>query len=132
MRTDQKPGELILTLGETFHSGFSHGLNCSEAVNIAPVNWLDEYDKAIEEYRTVGNVKKVSFPLEWILVRIASAADSLKFSKKNWAKMAAKFNSLILTEITKRAELKKTQADVKEIEYINKAEKYDRNVCKIC
>lgn len=109
-------------------------------MNIAPVNWLDEYDKAIEEYRTVGNVKKVainkkikvSFPLEWILVRIASAADSLKFSKKNWAKMAAKFNSLILTEITKRAELKKTQADVKEIEYINKAEKYDRNVCKIC
>ena len=31
------PGEMILTLGGTYHAGFSHGLNCSEAVNIAPI-----------------------------------------------------------------------------------------------
>jgi JmjC domain, hydroxylase len=56
LRTDQNPGELILTFGATYHAGFSHGmrlvsmrgLNCSEAVNIAPVQWLDEYGKAVE------------------------------------------------------------------------------------
>lgn len=41
LRTDQNPGEYIITMGGTYHAGFSHGLNCSEAVNIAPIQWID-------------------------------------------------------------------------------------------
>jgi hypothetical protein len=89
LRTDQKPGELILTFGGTYHAGFSHGitpplipgLNCSEAVNIAPTQWLAEHAKAVELYRRHGNCRKVSFPLEWLVIKILTKIDQTHFSQ---------------------------------------------------
>lgn len=34
----QNPGEMILTLPKGYHSGFSTGLNCAEAVNFSVFN----------------------------------------------------------------------------------------------
>jgi histone demethylase JARID1 len=59
LRTVQKAGEFLFTMGGTYHAGFSLGLNCSEAVNVAPTQWFQEYEKAVNLYRKQGNVKKV-------------------------------------------------------------------------
>ena len=37
-RTIQYPGDIILTLPQGYHAGFSTGLNCSEAINFSVNN----------------------------------------------------------------------------------------------
>ncbi|CAK77676.1 unnamed protein product (macronuclear) [Paramecium tetraurelia] len=102
LRTEQHPGELIITLGATYHAGFSHGFNCSEAVNVAPTQWLDEYERASTEYRMDGNLKKVSFPLEWLLTKVVLMADQVKFTKQSWIKIFDKFKVMVQSEIANR------------------------------
>ncbi|CAK91109.1 unnamed protein product (macronuclear) [Paramecium tetraurelia] len=150
IRTEQHPGELIITLGATYHAGFSHGFNCSEAVNIAPSQWLDEYDRASAEYRMDGNLKKVIFDLNCLrlvfpwngyqprlpLWQIKSSLLNNHGSRYVYLcllfQLYDKFKMMIRTEIDSRNSILALYEQVKTVEFANKLEKYDRNVCKIC
>ncbi|XP_071692735.1 lysine-specific demethylase JMJ13-like [Rutidosis leptorrhynchoides] len=46
----QKPGEYVVTFPRAYHSGFSHGFNCGEAVNFAIGDWFQLGSVASRRY----------------------------------------------------------------------------------
>ncbi|KAD3068867.1 hypothetical protein R6Q59_017139 [Mikania micrantha] len=49
-RASQHSGEFIVTFPRAYHAGFNCGFNCAEAVNVAPVDWLQHGQVAVELY----------------------------------------------------------------------------------
>ncbi|CAH0514709.1 unnamed protein product [Peronospora belbahrii] len=52
----QEPGDIILTFPKAYHSGFSEGFNCTEAVNFVLPNWIDFGRECAEMYRSYGRM----------------------------------------------------------------------------
>ncbi|ESN91986.1 hypothetical protein HELRODRAFT_194466 [Helobdella robusta] len=50
-RTDQCPGEFVITFPRSYHAGFNQGYNCAEAVNFCPPDWVHMGRECIEDYR---------------------------------------------------------------------------------
>jgi len=55
-KVTQEPGEFVLTFPQAFHSGFSFGFNCGEAVNFATYHWIEFAVLASERYRRLGRL----------------------------------------------------------------------------
>ncbi|CAK9167435.1 unnamed protein product [Ilex paraguariensis] len=71
-RAVQHSGEFILTFPRAYHSGFNCGFNCAEAVNVAPVDWLEHGQSAVELYSVQR--RKTSLSHDKLLVRSAREA----------------------------------------------------------
>ncbi|XP_054810000.1 lysine-specific demethylase JMJ13 [Prosopis cineraria] len=52
----QRPGEFIVTFPGAYHSGFSHGFNCGEAVNFAIGDWFPLGAMASRRYAHLNRV----------------------------------------------------------------------------
>ncbi len=53
VHTVQNAGEYVVTFPKAYHCGFSHGWNCSEAVNFATLDWLPFGLEAVRRYAQV-------------------------------------------------------------------------------
>mmetsp|Transcript_2339 Transcript_2339/g.7105 ORF Transcript_2339/g.7105 Transcript_2339/m.7105 type:complete len:460 (+) Transcript_2339:156-1535(+) len=50
----QRPGEFVITMPRSYHSGFSHGFNVGEAVNFALPEWIPYGFSSLESHRGIG------------------------------------------------------------------------------
>ncbi|XP_047967312.1 lysine-specific demethylase JMJ706-like [Salvia hispanica] len=55
-RAVQNPGEFVITFPRAYHSGFSHGFNCGEAVNFAMGDWFHLGSIASRRYALLNRI----------------------------------------------------------------------------
>uniref|UniRef100_F1KQT2 [histone H3]-trimethyl-L-lysine(4) demethylase n=1 Tax=Ascaris suum TaxID=6253 RepID=F1KQT2_ASCSU len=71
----QEPGEFVITFPRSYHAGYNEGLNCAEAVNFAPADWLRKGWLCTFDYARVR--RNCVFSYEELIVRMAKNADQL-------------------------------------------------------
>ncbi|XP_042025894.1 lysine-specific demethylase JMJ706-like [Salvia splendens] len=68
-RAVQNPGEFVITFPRAYHSGFSHGFNCGEAVNFAMGDWFHLGSIASRRYALLNRMPLL--PYEELLCKEA-------------------------------------------------------------
>ena len=84
--TVQKAGDFIVTFPNAYHGGFSHGINCGEAVNFAIPEWLSYGSQAIEKYHkagTKGEKRSDIFAHDQLLYHLGSKISKLVIANKD-------------------------------------------------
>ncbi|XP_064982411.1 lysine-specific demethylase JMJ17-like isoform X1 [Musa acuminata AAA Group] len=71
----QEPGNFVITFPRSFHGGFNFGLNCAEAVNFAPADWLPHGGVGADLYRLYRKAAVLSHE-ELLCVAVKSDCDS--------------------------------------------------------
>ena len=75
-RTVQEQRQFVVTFPQAYHSGFSLGFNCGEAVNFAAADWIPFGLKAVEHY--AKQKRPVSLDQEQLLVNTARLEKNAK------------------------------------------------------
>lgn len=88
----QEPGNFVITFPRSYHGGFNFGLNCAEAVNFAPADWLPHGGFGAELYQLYRKAAVLSH--EELLCVVAKANDcdskALPYLKKELHRIYAK------------------------------------------
>ncbi|KAK1420370.1 hypothetical protein QVD17_21906 [Tagetes erecta] len=79
-RASQHCGEFIVTFPRAYHAGFNCGFNCAEAVNVAPVDWLQHGQVAVELYSQ--QQRKTSISHDKLL--LASSQEAIRALWELW------------------------------------------------
>ncbi|XP_012704579.1 lysine-specific demethylase JMJ706 isoform X2 [Setaria italica] len=78
-RAVQKPGEFVVTFPRAYHSGFSHGFNCGEAVNFAMGEWFPLGAVASQRYALLKRIPVLPYE-ELLCKETALVADEFPMS----------------------------------------------------
>uniref|UniRef100_A0A0A9HUG9 JmjC domain-containing protein n=1 Tax=Arundo donax TaxID=35708 RepID=A0A0A9HUG9_ARUDO len=78
-RAVQKPGEFVVTFPRAYHSGFSHGFNCGEAVNFAMDEWFPLGAIASQRYALLKRIPVLPYE-ELLCKEMAFVADEFSRS----------------------------------------------------
>lgn len=60
----------MITFPGAYHGGFNTGLNCAEAVNFAPADWLRFAALSCERYRSYRKPPLLCH--EWLLLKVCA------------------------------------------------------------
>ncbi|KAI8569526.1 hypothetical protein RHMOL_Rhmol02G0285500 [Rhododendron molle] len=74
----QEPGNFVITFPRSYHGGFNLGLNCAEAVNFAPADWLPHGGFGAELYQLYRKAAVLSH--EELLCVVAKSDFDIKAS----------------------------------------------------
>lgn len=78
----QEPGNFVITFPRSFHGGFNLGLNCAEAVNFAPADWLPHGGIGAELYRMYRKAPVLSHEeLLYVVAKNGVENESLPYLK---------------------------------------------------
>ncbi|XP_020112554.1 uncharacterized protein LOC109727081 isoform X2 [Ananas comosus] len=78
----QEPGNFVITFPRSFHGGFNFGLNCAEAVNFAPADWLPHGGVGAELYRLYHKAPVISHEeLLYVVAKDGSDTKALPYLK---------------------------------------------------
>ncbi|KAH9719676.1 transcription factor jumonji (JmjC) domain-containing protein [Citrus sinensis] len=69
----QEPGNFVITFPRSYHAGFNFGLNCAEAVNFAPADWLPHGGFGADLYQQYHKAAVLSH--EELLCVVAKVSD---------------------------------------------------------
>ncbi|KAJ8766205.1 hypothetical protein K2173_021722 [Erythroxylum novogranatense] len=75
----QEPGNFVITFPRSYHGGFNFGLNCAEAVNFAPADWLPHGAFGAELYQIYHKTAILSH--EELLCVVAKSNSDSKISQ---------------------------------------------------
>lgn len=131
-RTEQHPREYIVTFPKAYHSGFSHGYNVSEAVNIASPKWIKFAYLADEDYAREKYVKKLSFPYEWLLVENLRLINYIEMSEKSKQEIFNEFEKIAYREIGIRENIKECYKKLTIKKFDDVLTRYDAITCSYC
>ncbi|KAF5191274.1 Lysine-specific demethylase, partial [Thalictrum thalictroides] len=117
-RCVQNPKEFVLTFPRAYHSGFSCGFNCAEAVNVAPLDWLPFGQNAVELYREQSHKTIISH--DRLVIEVAKetvrALWELQLLRKNtsdnlrWKEVCGK-EGVLAKVIKRRVEMERTRRE---------------------
>ncbi|XP_062012499.1 lysine-specific demethylase JMJ14-like [Rosa rugosa] len=116
-RAIQHSGEFVLTFPRAYHSGFNCGFNCAEAVNVAPVDWLQHGQTAVELYSK--QCRKTSLSHDKLLLGSALEAVQVlgeislgtKFiTNRSWQRVCGK-DGVLTKAVKRRVEMEEERLD---------------------
>ncbi|XP_057525455.1 lysine-specific demethylase JMJ17 isoform X2 [Amaranthus tricolor] len=87
----QEPGNFVITFPRSYHGGFNLGLNCAEAVNFAPADWLPHGGFGSELYKLYHKPAVLSHEeLLCVAVKIGCDAEVASFMNKELLRVFSK------------------------------------------
>eukprot|EP00300_Choanocystis_sp_HF-7_P042482 c9236_g1_i1.p1 GENE.c9236_g1_i1~~c9236_g1_i1.p1 ORF type:complete len:266 (-),score=62.46 c9236_g1_i1:26-823(-) len=104
----QRPGDYIVTFPAAYHAGFSHGVNFTEAVNFANVEWLPWGYDAAQRYR--HDVRDPLFSHEHLVIASIQAMYTRSMGVMELLALYREFSRILTLEKLQRGRLSKLLA----------------------